>query len=212
MLEGALTKVSGTSEAISGSLGTVESLIPGIETQEVVTYALERCSKTDFCFSLRDVKLFRAKASGLISRTSFEVTDLRLNESVGHLKLEKNKQLYILSGADGAEWAKLSVTHPGGNTLLPRQIEFVGASPKGEKIRLKSKKLDVGPNGEKGLFFGGRLVVSSVKNAILIDKESKKECLGIRKIAKNILELDAHQGILPMHAFAAGMAAWLAPT
>lgn len=208
----ALSPEEANPESTAGSLRTVDALIPGVETSAVVTYATERCSKKEFTFSLQDEKLFKASCSTLIGRSDFDIIDLRVNECVAHLKIEDGKQMYILLGKDGSEWAKAKVSHPGGNTWIPRQMQFQGTSPNGGVIKLKSKKLEVGQNRERGLFFGGKLVVSSVKNAILIDQSTMKESIGIRKIAKNILELDAHREILPMHAFAIGLAAWMGPS
>jgi hypothetical protein len=68
------------------------------------------------------------------------------------------------------------------------------------------------PGGQKGLYFGGRLTITSAKNAILVDREDLQcELVGIRKIARHVLEIDAMSDVLPVHAFAAGMAAWLGP-
>jgi hypothetical protein len=67
-------------------------------------------------------------------------------------------------------------------------------------------------NGGKGLYFGGRLTIASVKNAILVDPvDTECELIGIRKVAKDVLEIDAMSDILDLHVFAAGMAAWLGP-
>jgi hypothetical protein len=176
-----------------------------------VTYSLERKGAGSFLFSLDDTELLIATCSALIVKSSFSVT--RPDKTpAGTLTVADGKKRIDFVGTDGAAIAKVKFTFPNGNTLLARRIHFTGFEPGGDRLVLHSKAPTAAADGRKGLYFGGRLTVASVKNAILADPDDPSdEVIGIRKIAKEVLELDSLSDVRDVHVFAAGMAAWLGP-
>lgn len=208
--------MSATPKALGGSTrengnGLSDGEDPGRkwDDEEIVTYSLTQVASWDFAFSIYGDCLFRAKCNTWV-KTWLAVRNERTNELAGTLKVENSRQLFIMESAAREVLAKGRVMFPHGNTMTPRKTKFMGHGISGN-IKLKSKKYAILPNGAKGLFFGGKFVIPSVRNTILVDVETGAEVCGIRKISDAVLELDARAGLSPIHVFTIAMGAWLGP-
>jgi hypothetical protein len=112
--------------------------------------------------------------------------------------------------AGDTEIADIKVVLPGGNPSIPRVL-FITLTPGSlDQRNLRSKQPEVNENGNYCLYFGGKMLIKSVKNFILIDKDEKFEVIGIRKIEKNTLEIDARNDYTPMEVFIIGISVFLA--
>jgi hypothetical protein len=187
----------------------------GIErpvTKTGVTYTHRRLSSSDFNLELDSEPLFNAHCSAFLKKSKFVVTDLEKRQEIGFIIVTDKKKTFTFRANDGRDIAIANFWFPRGNTLCARRLRCQGYDEKGSRcLFLRNRRPEVMANGARGLFFGGRLTLSSVKNAILIDMKTQTEIIGVRKIATNILELDAWSTIKPAHIFTVGMAAWLGP-
>jgi hypothetical protein len=74
--------------------------------------------------------------------------------------------------------------------------------------RLASKRPTRGPVGNWTLDFGGRPVVPSVKNAILIDPDNAQWC-AVAKTGPDVLRVDVVEAVDPLIAFGIGVSSYL---
>jgi hypothetical protein len=191
---------------------------PAVQTKERVssrtgvTYTHQRVSRSDFNLLVDGEPLFNAHCSSLWKKSKYVVTDLQKRQEIGFIIVTDKKKTITFRANDLRDIAIGNFFFPRGNTLCARRLRFQGFDSDGNRVLfLRNKKPEVMDNGCKGLFFGGRLTLSSVKNAILIDIRTHAEIIGVRKIANNILELDSRTNVNPAYIFTVGMAAWLGP-
>jgi hypothetical protein len=132
-------------------------------------------------------------------------------QEVGTLAISDSGREFIFKDHRKCVFAKVRVFYPGDNESRPRMVRFIGYDSDGsEELQLRNMKPQILDNGERGLYFGGKLTIKSAKNAILIDNAGSA-VIGIRKITKDILEIDALSAVSPLQALAAAMSAWLGP-
>ena len=121
---------------------------------------------------------------------------------------EKETMFKVTSG--NQTLAVLNIIRPGGSDTFPRQWEGTLFEADGHEKHLYSKSPSLNREGKYVLNFGGRMTVNSVKNCILIDRGENFEVVGIRKIEKNTLEIDARSDFSELEVFILGSAAFLA--
>lgn len=146
--------------------------------------------------------------SSLFGDSSVTIKDYRDN-TIGQLEIFKRNTEFVCT-VEGECVFACRVVHPGNNTSLSRRWTCYIYNGSREKKRLISKDPSISNQGKYVLYFGGKLTIGSVKNTILIDEAEKFEVIGIRKIDKNSLEIDARNDYSEFIAFCVGMCSFIA--
>lgn len=146
--------------------------------------------------------------SKIFSSPTITISNTDISQPICTMSVTKNST-FISKTPNGEEIAHIEVIRPGEVSSYPRSWK---ATTKGNNIthNLYSKPPVLNSEGRYELFFGGKMTTTSVKNCILIDKDEEFEVIGIRKIHKNILEIDGRDDYTDLELFELGIAAFLA--
>lgn len=153
-------------------------------------------------------KLTAEVKSKLFSSPTIIISTVDRDNQICTMHITKNTK-FVSTTAEGKEIANISVIRPNGSSSFPRSWT-ANLSGTDKNHYLKSKQPIITPEGKFELFFGGKMTVASVKNCILIDQDEMFEVIGIRKITKNILEIDARDDYSDLELFQLGIAAFMA--
>lgn len=136
----------------------------------------------------------------------------------------RNKNPYYILTNKDHEAFSLRKDSPTGNELMlvnfyqiisadePKNIQVKFTSPPGSvSPRIVSQKPTRNANGEWILDFSDRILLPSLKNAILINEVTKEQVVVVRKTAVDTLELDCLTNIDPLLVFGIAMAMWASP-
>jgi hypothetical protein len=98
---------------------------------------------------------------------------------------------------------RITASNEYGDEIGPRKLELdVGG------WHLKSKLATRKENGAWGLPYGGKFVLRSMKNAIILDEEELPVIL-VRKIERDALEVETVRDFTPLQLFVLGVASFL---
>ena len=165
-------------------------------------------SKFDFSIN-GEVKMFGEYKHSMFGTSSVDICNAGTQTVVATMEISDSNTHFVVHKGDKTI-ASFNIVRPGGNAGLPRAWIGTITSEDGKERQLRSKAPEVNADGKYVLFFGGKILIASVKNCILIDKAENFEVVGVRKIEKNTLEIDARSDYTPLEVFIIGTASFLA--
>ena len=198
------------------------SAIPESELPEYVTYSCIRSKPSGHCIhfqlSLDDRDLYHAKVK---STSQIEPIPVSAGKEVHY---SKKNDFYMLTNKSH-EVFSLRAKSPNGEEMFvfseyqiisiddPKNISVVYKKSETDqrKVKFINKKPTKQSDGNWVLDFSERYTVPSKKNAILIDEETGKEMIVVRKVENFEIELDAYEPIPPIYVFAVALSFWLSP-
>ena len=168
---------------------------------------------SQFQFKIGTNVLYYLKTTALITDRIFISSDADVNPKENkfdyEMKVSKNKTHFVLRKKDSDEPILILDFSDDydGDEYGPRKITmFWPAENKTyvSRVPVKNKK------GQWKLNFNGKYVVKSQKNAIMLDENSKPVIL-VRKIEKDVLEIEVIKDINPIELCAFGVASFVCP-
>jgi hypothetical protein len=170
-----------------------------------------------FQFLFGSQKVFHTKLKSDTPDTIFvakgDSMHFRDPEFQGTIAVSSRLTIYSVRQGDGDETARISFSRPpeSKREKPPRNlvVNFLNANPEaGLPESVINRSVGKSEDGVWSLDFGARQVKSSVKNAILVDGDDR-EVLAVRKVSETALEIDALREVVPLVAFALGIASFL---
>ena len=200
------------------------SQIPESELPEYITYnCLRKKSSlpghcTHFQLSLDDRDIYHSKIKSVA-----QIEPIPISAGT-EAHFSKPNDFYLLTNKSHEAFS-LRSKKPNGKEIFtltmyqiisiddPKNIQLLYNRSESDdtKIKLINRKPTQQPNGNWVLDFSERYTIPSKKNAILIDEETGKEMIVVRKVEENEIELDAFEAIPPIYVFALAVAFWVCP-
>ena len=200
------------------------SQIPESELPEYITYSCIRKKSTlsgrctHFQLSLDDRDIYHSKIK---STTQTEPIPIAAGTEAHY---SKGNDFYLLTNKSHEAFS-LRAKKPNGKEIAiltmyqiisiddPKNIQLLYNRSESDdtKIKLVNRKPTLQADGTWVLDFSERYTIPSKKNAILVDDETGKEMIVVRKVEENEIELDAFEPIPPIYVFALAVAFWVCP-
>lgn len=189
-----------------------------INAKYYASYFCSRTPKLDmkspyhFTLGKRDEIFFYAKTKGLFSSHVYISSNENLNIKEKRydyvLKITKNRSHFTLRKAnDKTDLLIMIFDNDYGKEYGPRKISMEWPQTNLKFLSRIPRKTE---SGNWELNFNGKYVLSSQKNAIILNENSKPTIM-IRKIKKQILQIEVIQNLELIYIFAVGVASFICP-
>ena len=180
---------------------------------EMLTYSIERIKKGfsnyNFTFYEKSKQIYLTEnESSYFSSDIYYIKEIETNLNLIKINILEKNTKFLIFDKDNILIGEIQVIRPGGNFNLVRKwkIQILNDN---KQINLFSKQPEINENGDFELYFGGKMIIPSVKNCILIDDIENFELIGLRKIQKNLLEIDSRSDIKSINLFVIGIISFL---
>ena len=164
-----------------------------------------------FIFRKNNDILFYAKTQGIITNNVYisknQDIHIKKNQYDYILSISNHKFEYSLKKKDNEEIMNIKIDVDYGDEYGPRIYKLYWPQDHLNHIsRIPKRKKD----GSWSLQYGDKFVIPSTKNAIILDENVKPSIL-LRKIEKNILELEVIRKYRSIYIFSLALSAFLCP-
>ncbi|OHT02012.1 hypothetical protein TRFO_30964 [Tritrichomonas foetus] len=169
-------------------------------------------SKLLFKFRQNNENLLFAKSKGVITNqvfiASYEDIHIKKKKYEFVLNISHHRHHYVLKNAkDDKELMIIDISTDYGTEYGPRKYEINWPE---DHLKHLSRIPTKNQNGEWCLKFGGKFVIKSLKNCIILD-ENVKPSIIVRKVSKETLEVEVIRNYKPIFLFALALSSFICP-